>query len=441
MATKPIKNALNLEVEHAPFTHPELLGEFPTKTYDPIPVLPYEDRALKADPTFKNLLADATVTHLEPKIGTEISGLQLHELTDAQKDELALLIAHRGVVFFRDQKLSIEEQLALGRYYGPLHVHQTVTHSKGIPQVHVVENSLEGSQKRIESQLYEHVNVWHSDVSYERQPPSYTSFKVLTTPPTGGDTLWASAYDAYDRLTPHFKKFAEGLTAIHSSKHQAEAALAHGLTLRRPIVEFEHPVVQRINLFFLVILVGWVNYSELFELILNVILDLKVKCFFVSDCSEPPEEFEPQPSQVGELRGSSPLNHQEAQKFEHPVVRTHPVTGRKALFVNDRFTTRIKNLSVAEAGPVFVFAAENWTLHLLVSCSLILRRGAALPDQAHCGGPRIPSSLPLDKGAVAIWDNRATIHYATYDYLTGNRHAVRVTPHDEIPYFESDENP
>ncbi|GMF65253.1 unnamed protein product [Phytophthora lilii] len=209
-AAVPIKNALNLEVEHAPFTHPELLGEFPTTTYDPIPVLPYDDRALKADPTFKNLLADATVTHLEPKIGTEISGLQLHELTDAQRDELALLVAQRGVVFFRDQQISIEEQLALGRYYGPLHVHQTVAHAKGIPQVHVVENSVEVSEKRIESQLFEHVNQWHSDVSYERQ--------VLITPPTGGDTLWASAYEAYDRLTPQFQKFVEGLTAIHSSK-------------------------------------------------------------------------------------------------------------------------------------------------------------------------------------------------------------------------------
>lgn len=165
----PVKNALNLEVEHAVFTHPELFGEFPTTTYDPIPELPYENRALKADPSFKNLLADATVTHLEPKIGTEISNLQLHELTDSQKDELALLVAQRGVVFFRDQKISIEDQLALGRYYGPLHVYQTVAHAKGTPQVHVVENLLEDSEKRIKTQALEPVNLWHSDVSYERQ--------------------------------------------------------------------------------------------------------------------------------------------------------------------------------------------------------------------------------------------------------------------------------
>ncbi|KAG3248911.1 hypothetical protein PI124_g6395 [Phytophthora idaei] len=302
------------------------------------PVLPYEDRALKADPTFKNLLADATVTHLEPKIGTEISNLQLHELTDVQKDELALLVAQRGVVFFREQKISIQEQLALGRYYGPLHVHQTVGHAKGIPEVHVVENSLEVSEKRIKSQALEPENLWHSDVSYERQPLSYTSFKVLTTPPTGGDTLWASAYD---RLTPQFKKFVEGLTAIHSSKHQAESAIANGKTLRRPIVE-----------------------------------------------------------------------------FELPVVRTHPVTGRKALYVNAQFTTRINNLSAAESDSVLRFLLQH------------IAQGHEFQVRYH-----------WTKEAVAIWDNRATVHYATYDYLPGNRHAVRVTPHGEIAYSEDAEKP
>lgn len=43
------------------------------------------------------------------------------------------------------------------------------------------------------------------------------------------------------------------------------------------------------------------------------------------------------------------------------------------------------------------------------------------------------------ENAVAIWDNRVTFHYATFDYLPGNRHAVRVTPHGEIPYLAKEE--
>lgn len=216
--TLPIKNALNLKAKHAKIEHPQLLGTFPPTTYDLIPVLPYEDRALKADPSFKNLLADATVTHLEPKIGTEISGLQLHELTDVQKNELALLISHRGVVFFRDQRVSAEQLLDLGRYYGPLHIQQNLAQTKEYPEMLVVENSVETSAVVLKRHKYDPVSVWHTDVSYERQPPSYTLFKVLTSPAVGGDTLWASAYEAYDRLTPAFKEFVERLVAVHSGK-------------------------------------------------------------------------------------------------------------------------------------------------------------------------------------------------------------------------------
>ncbi|KAF1335470.1 Poly adp-ribose, partial [Globisporangium splendens] len=334
-----IKNALNEEPVHEQFEHPELLSVYPHTKYDPIPVLPYEDRALKADPTLKNLLAgDVTVTHLAPKIGTELSGIQLHELTDVQKDELALLVAHRGVVFFRDQDITIDQQLDLGRYYGPLHIHQNLGHPEGYPEVVVVENSLETSAAVAKNQLYIVENEWHSDVSYERQPPSYTLFKVLITPPEGGDTLWSSSYEAYERLTPPLKAFLEGLTAIHSSKLQAERAAARGDTVRRPYVE-----------------------------------------------------------------------------FEHPVVRTHPVTGRKALYVNPGFTTRIPQLSVSESDAVLRFL-----------------------DQHIERGHEFQVRFRWTKNAVAVWDNRITTHYATFDYLPGTRHAVRVTPHGEIPYLDAE---
>ncbi|KAE8876295.1 hypothetical protein PF003_g39605 [Phytophthora fragariae] len=151
--------------------------------------LPCADRALKADPTFKNLLQHATATRLAPRIGAELSGSQLHELSDAQRDELALLVAERGVDFFRDQEIDIDQQLQLGRYYDPLYVHQNLGHPKEYPEVQVVENSVEGSERVLQRQAFDPDNVWHSDVSNERQPPPYTSFMVLMNPPVGGDTL------------------------------------------------------------------------------------------------------------------------------------------------------------------------------------------------------------------------------------------------------------
>ncbi|KAE9115362.1 hypothetical protein PF010_g9363 [Phytophthora fragariae] len=342
-SSKPvaIKNALNQEVEHAQFENPELLSVYPATKFEPIPVLPYADRALKADPTFKNLLKDATVTHLAPKIGTELSGVQLHELSSEQHDELALLIAHRGVVFFRDQEITMEQQLELGRYYGPLHTHQNLGHPKDHDEVVVVKNSVDSSDTFLQRQIYDPFNAWHSDVSNERQPPSYTSFKVLTNPPVGGDTLWASGYEAYDRLTPPMREFVSGLTAIHTGIPQAAAAAAKGQTIRRPPVE-----------------------------------------------------------------------------FEHPVVRTHPVTGRRSLYVNAAFTKRIVQLSAAESDAVLRLLYQN-------------------VNEGH----EFQVRFRWTKNAVAIWANRCTFHYATFDYLPGNRHAVRVTPHGEVPYFDPEAVP
>jgi len=83
----------------------------------------FVDAGTRADPEKKALFdAAKQVIHLTNHIGTEIVGLQLKVLTDQQKDELALLIAERGVVFFRDQDLSPQKQKSLGEYWGELYV-------------------------------------------------------------------------------------------------------------------------------------------------------------------------------------------------------------------------------------------------------------------------------------------------------------------------------
>lgn len=84
----------------------------------------HDDPGARADRSKKNLLSAATkVTDLTAHIGTEIEGLQLKDLTPAQRDELALLIAERSVVFFRDQDLSPQQQKELGEWFGEVEVH------------------------------------------------------------------------------------------------------------------------------------------------------------------------------------------------------------------------------------------------------------------------------------------------------------------------------
>lgn len=84
----------------------------------------HDDAGARAERSKHALLSAATkVTDLTTHIGTEIEGLQLKDLTDQQKDELALLIAERSVVFFRDQDLSPQQQKELGEYYGEVEIH------------------------------------------------------------------------------------------------------------------------------------------------------------------------------------------------------------------------------------------------------------------------------------------------------------------------------
>jgi sulfonate dioxygenase len=61
---------------------------------------------------------------------------------------------------------------------------------------------------------------WHSDVTYEKQPPGTTFLYLLDGPVAGGDTLFVNQVEAYNRLSPEFQKRLLGLQAVHSGKTQ-----------------------------------------------------------------------------------------------------------------------------------------------------------------------------------------------------------------------------
>jgi alpha-ketoglutarate-dependent taurine dioxygenase len=80
---------------------------------------------------------------------------------------------------------------------------------------------------------------WHSDVSYELQPPGLTIFFMLELPKEGGDTQFASQVEVYRRFSPEFKKRLEGLRAVHSGVLQANNSRAKGGPVRREPIETE----------------------------------------------------------------------------------------------------------------------------------------------------------------------------------------------------------
>ncbi|KAJ3318322.1 hypothetical protein HDV06_000555 [Boothiomyces sp. JEL0866] len=210
----------------------------------PIAPFKYQDVGLRATGTTRLLAKASKNIIMSPLIGNDISGLQLSQLTPDELDELALFVANRGVVFFRDQdiKENIDEMVRIGRHFSPLlHVHQTYGILKGKPHVHVVSHTDHATN------LFDNFSTsvrWHSDVTYELQPPGLTFLSVLEMPKAGGDTIWSSQYEAYNRLSKPFQKFLEGLTAIHSAKEQADMAIRTGLPLRREPVINEHPIVR-----------------------------------------------------------------------------------------------------------------------------------------------------------------------------------------------------
>lgn len=147
------------------YEHEDLRPSFPNLHWEALEELPYHDKGLQGDPRFRNLLASATdVFDYNPKIGTEIHGVNLAKLTNAQKDDLARLISIRGVVFFRSQsELDIEAQRDLGAYFGKLHKHATTAIPKrsGLEDVHVVYTDGTSKDQRA---VFAPTFLWHSDV-------------------------------------------------------------------------------------------------------------------------------------------------------------------------------------------------------------------------------------------------------------------------------------
>jgi len=94
----------------------------------------------------------------------------------------------------------------------------------------------------------------------------------------------------------------------------------------------------------------------------------------------------------------------------HPVVRTHPVTGRKGLFVNEGFTTHINELSAAESQALLAFL------------------------YGHVARPELTVRWTWRVDDVAFWDNRVTQHYAIADYLPERRTMHRATVNGDKPF-------
>jgi len=143
-------------------------------------------------------------------LGAIISGVDLREpLDDEQYAEIKQALLDNLVIFFRDQKITPDQQIAFGRRFGELHVHPFIPGLEGYDEI--IQLKAEGG----DNPYLRLSNAWHPDLSYTPDPPLAAILRGVTIPSRGGDTMWVNLYKAYDTLSDKMKAIVEDLSAYH----------------------------------------------------------------------------------------------------------------------------------------------------------------------------------------------------------------------------------
>jgi taurine dioxygenase len=147
------------------------------------------------------------VNRLSPTIGGELLGVDLRkDLTSEVKDLIYEALLVYKVIFFRDQDLTTDQHIHFSKNFGDLEVHPFAPFKDGYPEVLKITHN-EKSRGR--------ENLWHSDVTWRKEPSLGSVLRMLEKPENGGDTLFSDMYAAYDDLTDEVKQKLEGAVAVH----------------------------------------------------------------------------------------------------------------------------------------------------------------------------------------------------------------------------------
>ena len=190
------------------------------------------------------------ITRLEPTIGAEIAGIDLRQpLTPALRDELRQLLLTHKVLFFRDQAINTEQQIAFAKEFGELYVHPTTQQNDPtLPQAHLIE-------AQDERKLYgpRISGRWHTDTSWLLQPTLGAVLRAVDLPEVGGDTLWADAGAVYRALPDELRAEIDHLHVVHDFKKALDKVGYDYPILAHPLVR-THPETGEDGLF--------INFSQ-----------------------------------------------------------------------------------------------------------------------------------------------------------------------------------
>lgn len=256
------------------------------------------------------------VSYPAPQIGALITGVDVTRMSDAEFAVIYRTWLERNVICVRGQSLELEQFLAYSRRFGVVYPHPSkMTRHPEVPEITLLGINKFDAQGKLDMAIYRRgAEGWHTDGAYDTEPFKATQLYALAIPSTGGDTLFASMYAAYDGLPDRLKQRLEGL----------QGAFTYG----------------------------------------------------------------------GRRKSNALLNEEDRDWVPvfHPIVRTHPETGRKALYFDPGKILRIEGMEPAESEAVI----EELTERMIQ------------PDAQYRHQWR--------KGDIVIWDNRCSYHRAAGDY-------------------------
>jgi taurine dioxygenase len=152
------------------------------------------------------------VVRCQRTIGAEIRGPDLSRpLTDSVFKAVYDALLEYKVIFFRDQHITSEHQIAFGQQFGPLEINPFRPQGEGKPELQIVKNDKDHPVLS--------TDVWHADLTFREMPTKFTILRCLDIPAYGGDTLWADMCAAYDGLSDSLREYITGLSAIHDFKN------------------------------------------------------------------------------------------------------------------------------------------------------------------------------------------------------------------------------
>lgn len=279
-------------------------------------------------------------------MGAEVLGVDVTRITDEQFAELRHALFRHKMIFLRDQRITHGDHEAFSLRFGPF---AEDAYTQGVPGHRNVQPLIKEADDPSKMVFGE---GWHTDSPFLPEQPAITILYAVEVPPFGGDTIWANSALAYATLSDTYKAMIQNLKVHFSMRDVLRAA--------QEAVQVSDSPIGRL---------AATRYAE-----------------------KLPEDLQ------RKIRGSF-----------HPLVRTHPVTGEKALFVDSAYAIGIEGMTEEESAPILKFLADYVTQSAF-TCR-----------------------LRWYPGTLAMWDNRLCVHQAYNDYHGYRRELYRTTVKGEKP--------